>query len=679
MEEKRVLRSKAFLAVLLALVILNIFFFYQRSGTEEAPLIDGEAYHQRVEALAPYDWETAREKNQEYMLSLTQHQIDDPAIQDQLQIAIQLDRQYEYLLGYEGYLDLIDRNAELMKTVSLFSDPDSEAYQNIIKTAEDFSAMRGVEIQAGHDLAVSEFFTDKWSDYSILIVICLVCGLFLAERKDGLWPMIYAAPGGRRRLALRRVGILFAAAWIGTIVIVGSKILLCGWDYHGLGEWGRTIQSIPMFQNVPTPMTVGQFWLLYLSVKALGAFWFGLVLWAILSAISNLGLALCAVSLVVAVEYAFTAIPSSSLFAMLRYVNIFSYVEFRTVFTRYLNLNVFGTLVSGSDLVLIILLPMCLIFIVLDVIIADRKHPVAPMNRLLGIFDVVRKKLDPYLAGGGEIRKLLIKRRGILLLILLVLVARGLEAPPRTYVAWDPYIQFYEMRYAGPITDEKIEVMETELAELSDPYSKEGLERVIDMAKTAPEGAWIVPTEPYDAVWSNNEDNYHRTTALMALLFLVLLLAPIASQERQNDMPLLLRSTAGGKERLMKRKQILILSMTGVVFLLVYGWEIWRIAEAYGPFHYYNAPALSVRPFRDLGWGLPLWSALGLFYLARLLTLAAVAEACFFLSSRCTKNRDATLLCIGVILIPAALATIGSTVGEYLSLLLPLSTAELLW
>ncbi len=679
MEEKRILRSNAFLAVLLALVVLNVFFFYQRSGTEESPLIDPDRYHQRMEELSPYDWTTIQNINQEYINRLTAQQPLDPQLQAELDAAQQVQNQYEYLSGYQGYLDQIKKNALLLTTVSLFADPTSAAYRNILKTDADFAAMDGVPIQAGHDLAVTEFFSDKWVDYSILVVICLVCGLFLAERKDGLWPMIYATPGGRSRMALRRVGILFAAACIGTAVIVGSKILLCGWEYHGLGEWGRTLQSIPMFQNVPTPMTVGQFWLLYIAVKALGAFWFGLVLWAILAAISNLELALCAVSFAVAVEYAFTAIPSSSLFAMLRYVNIFSYIDFSTVFTRYLNLNMFGTLISGSDLVLAILLPLCLIFGVLNVFIASRKHPVAPMNRLLGIFDWISKKLDPIFAGGGEIRKLLIKRKGILLLILLVLVVRGMEAAPRTYVAWDHYIQFYEDKFAGPIDDEKIEAMETELKNLADPYSREGLKLVIESAKAAPEGAWIVPTEPYDAVWSNNEDNYHRDTALMALLFLVLLLAPIVSQERQNDMPLLLHSATGGKERLMKHKQILILSLTAVVFLIVYGWEIWRVVDTHGPFQYLIAPALSVQPFQELGWGIPLWLVLVLYYLFKLMVMAAVAEVCYLLSARCSKNRDATLLCIGVILIPAALAVIGSAVGEYLSFLLPLSTAELLW
>ena len=164
--------------------------------------------------------------------------------------------------------------------------------------------MDGVSVSMGHDLAVTEVLADKWADYSIVFLICVVCGLFVAERKEGLWPMIYAAPGGRWKLVCKRIGILFLAAWIGTVLIVGSKILLCGWVFHGLGEWDRVLQSIPMFQNVPTPFTIGQFWLLYIAVKAMGAFWIGLVLWAVLSAISNLGLALTAAGLLMGLEFA---------------------------------------------------------------------------------------------------------------------------------------------------------------------------------------------------------------------------------------------------------------------------------------------------------------------------------------------------------------------------------------
>lgn len=679
-EARRVLGSRLFLAVLAGLLVLNCFFFvYNRPDTWEDPAVDGALYHQKLEELSDLSWEGALDwcvrYQEDALTAMLAEQWDYESEAEAFRIvARKLQAQYEYLLGYEDYLDQIQRHAKLLRSVSLFADPDSVGYQNTVKTADDFAKMKAVQVSAGHDLAVTEFFDDKWTDYSIIILICVVCGLFAAERKEGLWPMMYAASGGRGRLALKRTGILFAAAWLGAVVLIGSRILLCGWTYHGLGEWGRVLQSIPMFQNVPIPLTVGQFWLLYIAVKAVGAFWIGLVLWAVLSAISNLGLAIGAAGLVLGAEFACTAIPSSSMFAVLRYVNVFSYVDFGTVFPRYLNISVFGALISGSDLVLAILPFLCAIFVVLNVLISEHKRPVSSANRILCWTDKLFKRLDPWLSGGGEARKLLVKRRGILLLILLAVLVSQTEAPPRAYVAWDPFIQFYQQKYAGPITEEKLELMEADLKNCADRYNQNGLMIVLDAAKAAPEGAWIVPSAPYEAIWSENVENYHRNTALTALLFLVLILAPVASQERQNGMTFLLRSASGGRKRLMLRKQGLLLLVTVAVWAMVYGMELFRTVEKYGAFACLAAPVYSLEWFT---WPLPLGWMIGSYYAAKLLVLVTVGEVCFFLSSWCGKNRDAILLCSGVLLIPAALGAVGSRIGEYLSFLLPLGGVEL--
>lgn len=680
-EAKRILGCRLFIAVLVSLVVLSCFFYlYQRPDTWEDPLVDGEVYHKQLEKLRDMSWEDAHAWCVQYQGSaqaaMMEGQWNYDSEAEEIRIAaMELQAQYEHLMDYENYLDKIQTHAKLLQSVSLFSDPNSPGYKNIVKTAKDFEKMQGVEVTAGHDLAVTEFFTDKWTDHSIIIVICVVCGLFLSERKEGLWPMIHAASGGRWKMALRRTGLLFTASWIAALALVGSRILLCGIEYHGLGEWGRTLQSISMFSNVPMPMTIGQFWLFYIAIKAIGAFWIGLVLWSILSSISDLGLALSATGLVVGVEFACTAIPSSSMFAILRYVNLFSFVDYNAVFTRYLNLSVFGTLISGSDLVLVMLPFLCITFIGLNVLIAHWKYPVAPQHRILQWFDGIAKKLDPIFAGGGETRKLLIKRRGILLLILLVLLVHKMEAPPRAYVEWDPFIQFYQQQYAGPITEEKLERME-EALNCKDENNKKGISIVLEAAKKAPEGAWIVPTAPYDAIWSNNEENYHRNTALLAMLILVLVLSPIASQERQNEMTVLLRSTSGGRKRLMLRKEILLVFIAAAVWAMVYGMELFRTIEGYGGFACLSAPAYSLTLFRS---GIPLWCAIGLYYGAKLAVLIIIGQVCYFLSSRCTKNRDAMLLCTGVLLIPAAMAAIGSEIGEYVSFLLPLDCVELLW
>ena len=672
MEAKRVLRHPLFLATLAALLLLNAFFFiYQQTDGQGDFREYGNAYHRELNTLADLSWDEGLTQCQMAEQEVLENWGSGNNIQ-RYEVIQQIMTQYEYLLGYEAYLGKIDADAAKLQSVSLFSDPDSVAYQNTVKTAEDFHAMDGVTVSMGHDLAVTEVFADKWADYSIVILICVVCGLFVAERKEGLWPMIYAAPGGRWKLVCKRTGILFAAAWIGTVLIVGSKILLCGWVFHGLGEWDRVLQSIPMFQNVPTPFTIAEFWLRYIAVKALGAFWIGLVLWAVLYAISNLGLALTAAGLLIGLEFACTAIPSSSMVAVLRYVNVFSYVDFIPVFSRYLNISVFGGLISGSDLVLAILPFLCLIFAGVNVLIVERKHPVSSSNRLLHWTDEILRKLDPKLPRCGEFGKLLIKRKGAILLIALAIVAIRMEEPPRAYVPYDPYIQHYQSEFAGPITDDTITELEAALTNAMDTGNQIGLATVLESAQNAPEGAWILPTAPYDAIWSNNLDNYHRRTALITMLFLVLTLAPIGSQERQNNMTVLLTSTSGGRKRLWFRKQVVLLAVTTFVWLMVYGGELIHTVHAYGAFQCLSAPAFSLELFRNVP-SIPLGAMLALYYGAKLLVLLIIGEICFALSSRCSKNRDAILVCCAVLLIPAALAAIGSAVGTYLSLLIPLS------
>lgn len=677
MECRRVLWSKLLALTLAGLLLLNGFFFLYNEEWDYA-----EAYHEKVTELkSPEEGlQWAKDYQQKAWQAIALNRWDFDGVGQTLRLVAQdLEEQYTYLMHYEGYLKKIEANAKKLQSVSLFSAPEGYAYQNTVKTAADFARMQGVEVTVGHDKAVTSFFRDRWTDYSLLLFIFVVCGMLIAERKEGLWSLIYATPEGRAKLAVKRVGILFAAAWLGSLVLIGSKVLLCGWFYHGLGEWDRVLQSIPMFQNVPIPLTIGQFWLLYLSVKALGVFFVGAAVWAVLASITNPSLAFGAAGLLLGVEFACTAIPSASVFAILRYVNLFSYIEFDTVFTRYLNLDFFGTLISGSDLVLAILPPLCLAFALLNVAIGQLKRPVAAVNPLLGLLDGIRKKVNYTLAGGGEGVKLLFKSRGILVLLLLAAVALGWQAPPREEVPFAPFIHHAQCRFAGPITEETAQLLEAATEEAIDAGNSRGMDTVLEQVKKARDGAWIVPSAPYEAVWSDNLYNYHRSTALVALLFLVLLLHPIASQERQCQMLPLLHSTGGGKKGLLMKKQGLLVLLCTAVWLLVYGMELVHTVEVYGSFDCLQAPAYSLELFRKAGLSLPLGWLLAFYYGWKLLVLVAAGEICFFLSGRCEKNRTALLLCCGVILVPAALAAIGSGVGECLSLLLPLSGVELLY
>ena len=201
---------------------------------------------------------------------------------------------------------------------------------------------------------------------------------------------------------------------------------------------------------------------------------------------------------------------------------------------------------------------------------------------------------------------------------------------------------------------------------------------MIRNAESVPEGSWLVPTAPYEAILSDNYGNYHRSTALIALLFLVLIPSPIGSQARQSDMTVLLQSTSGGRRKLRKTKQLLLLLVTVFLWAVLVGAELYKTVRYWDSFTCFAAPMFSLPDFRYTGWSIPLGGLLILYYLAKLAVMLLIAEIVSFLSGKCTKNRDAILLSCGVLLIPAGLSAIGSVVCERLSLLLPLGGSELL-
>ncbi len=686
MEFKRIILGKSFLLFLLALLVINTWFFvYQSKDYGDDFRQYGNIYHETVEEYSSLSWEEGLEKAVQFQDDVLQQLIDgvwSNSTEDNFKlIAVEeMEKQYSYLLGYGDYLKKVQDNAKSLQSVSLFSKPGTFAYENTVKTAEDFAAMTDVPVTFGHDPAVTKVFEDGWTDFCVLLPVIMVCCLFLAERRGGLWSVVHAASGGRSKLALKRIGIMFAASFISVILLSGTKILLCGYVYHGFGEWGRTLQSIPDFYNVPTPMTIGEFWLRYIAVKTFGVFFVGLVLWMIMSCVSNFSLALGAGGLFIGLEYLCTLILPSSIFAAFRYINIFSYIQYHSVLVKYLNLSFFGNLISGHDLICVILPFLCVGFAVLNLAAAERKRPIGAGNILLRFQDLIRKKISCISGKGGifvqETKKLMVDRKGILLIIVLIVYLINTGAPFRDSSPYDMYLDYYQDKYAGPITEETITSLQNELKNAAEVERIGALNEMISMAQRAPEGNWILLNAPYEAIFTNQQ--YHRTSGLVSLLFLILLLAPIMSQERQADMKILLHGTAAGRSKLWRRKQLLAVLCTVLIWAAVYGNELLKTVIEYGGFSCFAAPLTSLKIFEFSESKLTVMQAMVLLYGRRLLALLCSAEICCFLSEVCKKNINAILLGCGLIVFPSSIAAIGSKAGESISFLMPLAQVDVL-
>ena len=108
-----------------------------------------------------------------------------------------------YLNEYSQNIDTIISNAEKLKKYSIFTKAGSFSYANILKTANDFSRVKNVEVlmmnlkesETLHHISINFF-------YNGVDVICDICSF--AQRENGMWVLTYGSAEGRISYAIKR-------------------------------------------------------------------------------------------------------------------------------------------------------------------------------------------------------------------------------------------------------------------------------------------------------------------------------------------------------------------------------------------------------------------------------------------------------------------------------------------
>lgn len=595
--------------------------------------------------------------------------------------------QMDYLDGYQEYLDTVHANAKQMSALSIFNKENSFSDRNIEKTDKDFPI--SLDLTLGNDFAVTMLCTDQIGGYSLLVLLLALTVSFLEERKKGLWSLVHGTPGGRKRLALRRAGLLLAGSVLGVTVLLGGKLLAAALLYGGLGPLDRPVQSLSAFSGIPWALSVRQYLALYFPLRIVGMWLVGLMLYAILQAVSYLPLAFGAAGVFLAAEYSFFRfIPDSYSIVILRYVNVFALVDVPSVALKYLNLNLFGQPIQGLTLTLA-LLPLLLGLLTgMNVLLSVKKKPVSRQNSLVMLADRMRRPFSRAVGRlhlfGLELYKLLWLQKGLAVLLLFLLFLFFALDTPR------PDTELYETRTAGlaasmqgPITQATLEAIDAKLEEYAQWEPNDALEEQIGLyhelrAKAVESleqqnGCWLVSAAPLAALWNRNSANYQRKNAVVLLLTLVLLLSGLFAQDRQ--MTDLLRSAPRGRKTLCWKKLCLAFLLTALLWASFEARELWLVLRNYGTPAWF-APVQSFDYFagstvqRSIG-AQVLW-----LLLLRLLGMLLAAETVCLLSAACRQTNSAILSGAALLVLPACLSYMGLDIFERLSPVLLFSPLE---
>ncbi len=583
-----------------------------------------------------------------------------------------LHAQLEHLRDYPDYLLQVQNNVETMRALSIFNKEGGFSARNIEKTGRDFPTE--VELRLDTDFAVTALVTDSLGGYSLLVFTLFLALQFLVERKRGLWSLVHGTPDGRQRLAVRRGWILLLGVAVGTLVLLGGKLIFYAIHCGGLGSLTRNVQSLAVFDDFPWVMPVWVFLLGYFVLKILGMWLVGMAVWAILQSVNHLPLALCVAGVALASEYAlYRFIPDSYTIVFLRYVNLFALVDVTTIALHYLNLNFFGWPVQGFLLSIFLIPPLLGLLYGANVLLASRKKPVSRQNSLLKLADRIRVPFSRFVSRlrlfGLELYKLLWLQKGLLIVLLVAVFSFGvqeLQWPDSNL--YDPELSGYSASMQGPITEQTLRELDEKL-ELYSAYSaSETILRQLQILQqlrdkcadslARQDGLWLVDPEPYASLMGFNEDSghaYQREIAVVLLLALVLVLHGVFSQEQQSRVTQLLQGTPRGGAVLWRKKLAVTMLVTVLVWLVFEAGELFRLRAQYGALAL-AAPVQSFEYFAELPYQMSLGAAVAVYLLLRLLAMLAAAGVILLISCACRQNNLSLLACCTVLVLPACLS-----------------------
>lgn len=569
----------------------------------------------------------------------------------------------QYLADYPDYLARVQEQAYKMQSSSIFGgEPNSFVYRNILKTASDFAHCSAEGIQLGNDRAIQGWLESDWADWGFLAAIVLLVMSFLEERKKGLNAVIRSCSGGREKLQLNRLGILLIFSAVMTFLLY---YLPLGLSFVWEGGWedlSRPVQSLPEFQKCTAQLTIGEFFVQFFFLKTACGFLLGVLIWFALSFVELVQLCWLVSAAGLAVEYfLYTFIPAQSILSPLRYINVFSYVFTSQLYMEYVNINFFSFPVGKTALLLGLLVLVSVLLSIVLVLLLPKRYPFGNRNRLGKWVDLWNRAGDTLrrLLGivGFEWYKLLFLTAGGLIMLLGAILSRDLGVNSGAYNRMEDHVfQQYVAHVQGPVTQATYDFIADAWEALENAQMDTGdfapaLIRLEETINTLPEGAWLVDDTMFLNIFGSRAWYSQRNTALIALIILCSSLACLFSPEQDGDLRKVLRSTPGGRKRLFRAKYITALSITIVVWLLVFVQECRTASKMIGE-TVLNAPCGSI----DMLKGYPgtVKSFLILLCIGKGIALLIPMHLCIFLGERCGSFEKSFLISMVTLIVPAA-------------------------
>ena len=516
--------------------------------------------------------------------------------------------QLEIVTDYNAYAQSVIDEANNIMDISIFADSNSFAYKNAAKTAEDYSALLDVHTSYDSSDGVNMAIDFVLTDLIVILLLCIVCDALIgSERSINITGLQRTCPNGRGGFALS----VITAAFIATAVICssfyGMNYVVSGFIY-GFGDVSRVIQSVEGFADCTLKISVLQFLILHFVSKILVMY----LICLIMNVLSMLGKSKIGSYVIFAglsiISYIFyIAIGDNSGAMWLRYINLISFIDVKSIIAVYRNINLFGNPISYFPVFSVALLSLLLIFGVLCVLIYKYKRILGYNKYEQGVLSKIKLSHGGVRAFSHEMYKaLVINKVGLIFLAVLILQIIVNVAYPLNLNEEEKYEKYYFTYFSGEFNEYKRVEIESKIKELeasennTDEYQKFDkyvipYHEYLCSQAAEDKKVSVVNYKGFSTALGIN-GNVSNLYCLALYSLIIICTVPIFTSEYERKTTLLLSSTKTGLKKLMFKKMLCSEMITLILNLLIFTPYFIRIISTYGIGNI-NEPACSIPSF----------------------------------------------------------------------------------
>lgn len=672
----KLVTAPAFLMLLLGLLAVNIYFGLTARPVDVSDLYYRE-YFEDIKGLSASE---AAEKTERLLEEFSFDSFTYDDLMKRYFHAAQLE-QAQSVAGYKEYLESIDKAAENMSSVSIFSkNKDGFTYKNIQMTPSAYDPVREIAPVFQPSAGVLLTVENNSSDVLLLfIALAAVSVLIGKEMECNITALLKPLRHYRGRLAAAKITALFTVCAIGGAVVYGTDLIIGAFRF-GLGDLSRPVQSLEGFLGCNLPIDVFRLILLAVIIKILTAFLITLIFQRLVTRYGN-GLAYgIFIALAAAEIAAYLLISNVSVFSLLGYINLAAFMNSGELFSDYKNLNFFDIPVN----LIISSAAALLLGIILWIFLGARafaKMSISPAKKLKISVPVKSGLKRPF---SFALYKTFITHKGaVIILAVLFIQLWGLYTASRGYDIDDGYYLKYCEALKGLDPKQAEEYIQNEEEYLNGLLLSGSLSNDLNGIN-----GFERAREQYEyikALDSGNKDMFYLTgyqklmgikgyendllPALIAVLALCIGISPLIAYDSRCRIGYLLFTSKRGYKTYIKHTLLTGIIEAAVISSAVYIPEFIKYLHLYGTEGIFR----SVRCLKEWegAFDIPILAWLILLFLLRTTVLILISLVILRISSICKSVYPAQLLSLAVFAMPVAVYLMG---GEFaLTICAPLS------